>query len=194
MRAMWQQFGKSGEGVPGYVEKPYTIGDLEAVLASVSGDAAFARDFFARYIRGHEVVDYTRLLARAGLVARPRGAGAAYAGDLGLEDSDGRLRITDSVPFGSPAYVAGLERDDLIRSVGGVSVDSPDDFQGVLRQRKPGEAVEVVFERRGRNVTSTLRLVEDPRIEIVPGEDAGQAVTEAQRRFRHAWLSSRAPR
>ena len=34
--------------------------------------AAFARDFFARYIQGHEVADYARLLARAGFVVRKR--------------------------------------------------------------------------------------------------------------------------
>jgi hypothetical protein len=42
-------------------------------------------------------------------------------------------------------------------------------------------------------VTAALRLVEDPRIEVVPAEDAGQSLTDAQRRFRSSWLSSRAP-
>ncbi|MGH9348221.1 MAG: M61 family metallopeptidase, partial [Vicinamibacterales bacterium] len=93
MRALWRQFGKSGERVPGHVEKPYTVADLETVLASVSGDPAFAREFFARYIQGHEVVDYARLLARAGLLARRRSPGAASAGDLGVRAVDGRLRV-----------------------------------------------------------------------------------------------------
>lgn len=49
MRAMWQRFGRPG-GAPGYVEKPYTMDDLRTVLVDVSGDAAFATDFFARFI------------------------------------------------------------------------------------------------------------------------------------------------
>ena len=43
--------------------------DLRDVLADVSGDRAFADDFFDRYIQGREVVDYEPLLARAGLAA-----------------------------------------------------------------------------------------------------------------------------
>ncbi len=58
--------------------------------------------------------------------------------------------------------------------------------------RKPGELVPVVFERRGTRVTGTLTLIEDPQRELVPAEDAGQTLTDAQRQFRDAWLSSSA--
>ena len=78
MRAMWEQFGKPGGRAPGYVDQPYTIADAKAVLAAVAGDAAFADDFFARYIQGHEVVNYARLLARRGA----RVAAAVAAGRL----------------------------------------------------------------------------------------------------------------
>src|SRR6185503_9711196 len=77
MRAMWRTFGKPGGGREGYVDRPYTIDDAEATLAEVSGDGAFARDFFARYIRGHEVADYLRLLGRAGFTVRKVNAGRA---------------------------------------------------------------------------------------------------------------------
>jgi predicted metalloprotease with PDZ domain len=187
MRALWQQFGKSGERVPGYVEKPYTMADLKSVLASVSGDAAFANEFFARFIQGHDVVDYPRLLARAGLVARPRERGHAWFGDLSLQ-SHTSVRITRAVPAGSPAYEAGLERDDVIVSVGGAAVSSQEDLDREMQKRKPGESVEVVFERKGRRTTSTVRLAEDPNLEIIPAEDAGQTLTDAQKRFRSQWL------
>jgi predicted metalloprotease with PDZ domain len=187
MRALWQQYGKSGERVPGYVEKPYTIADLESVLATVSGDAAFADQFFARYIQGHDVVDYARLLARAGLVVRPRHPGRAWIGDLSLQ-SHTSVRITRIVPAESPAYEAGLERDDVIVSFGGTTLNSEADLDKEMQKHKPGENVEVVFERRGRRITSTVRLAEDRQIEIVPAEDAGGTVTAAQKRFRAEWL------
>lgn len=192
MRALWQEFGKSGERTPGYVEKPYTMDDLVRVLGTVSGDAAFARDFFARYVRGHEIVDYARLLSRAGFTVRPSHPGSAYAGALALEGADGRLRVTSYVPAGSPAYDAGLERDDVLLSIQGDGVSSADDFEAALRRRKPGDSVEIAFERRGRVVKSTLRLVEDPRLEVLPAEEAGSAMSAAQRRFRDSWLSSQA--
>ena len=52
--------------------------------------------------------------------------------------------------------------------------------------------VPLVFERHGRRINAMLRLVQDPRVEIVPAEDSGRALTAAQQRFRQAWLSSRA--
>ena len=70
MRALWQKHGKPGGKAPGYVDVPYTMGDLKAALASVAGDQAFADDFFSRFIQGREVVPYESLLARAGLVLR----------------------------------------------------------------------------------------------------------------------------
>jgi predicted metalloprotease with PDZ domain len=190
MRAMWQQFGKSGDRVPGYVDKPYTMADLKAVLASVSGDATFASDFFTRYIRGHEVVDYARLLALAGFLVRPANPGAAWIGELEVQGSGDGLRITNAVPFGSPAYEAGLERDDVVVSIAGRRLSSTDRLATAFQPREPGDAVEVVFERRGQSVTSTLHLKEDPRIQVVPVEEDGRRLTDAQRRFRSEWLSS----
>jgi hypothetical protein len=39
--------------------------------------------------------------------------------------------------------------------------------------------------------TSTaLKLIDDPRLTLTPVEEAGQTLTDAQRRFREAWLSS----
>lgn len=192
MRALWREFGKSGEPVPGYVGRPYTTADLVRVLGTVAGDEAFARDFFARYIQGHEIVDYARLLSRAGFVVRPSRRGSAFPGDLALESSGGRVRIAGYVPMGSPAYDAGLERDDVLISLEGDRVISPADFEEGLRRRRPGDSVEVRFERRGRVVSGTLRLAEDARIEVLPAEEAGNAVTAAARRFRESWLSSRA--
>jgi hypothetical protein len=39
---------------------------------------------------------------------------------------------------------------------------------------------------------ATIRTVADPTSTSLPAEQAGRALTEAQRRFRDAWLSSRA--
>ena len=190
MQALWQKYGKPGGKAPGYVDHPYTMADLKETLASVAGDARFADDFFARFIQGRDVVDYARLLARAGFVLRRASPGRAFAGELRLQDVQGRPRVIGLVPLGSPAYQAGLERDDVILAVAGMDVASAADFERTIRGRKPGEPVPLVFERRGQRVTGMLRLVEDPRVEIVRAEDASQTVTQEQRRFRDGWLSS----
>jgi predicted metalloprotease with PDZ domain len=83
MRALWDRFGRPGANVPGYVGTPYTLDDLKAVLGNVSGDAAFAQEFFNRYVEGHDVLDYARLLAPAGILVKSN-AGRAFAGTLTL--------------------------------------------------------------------------------------------------------------
>jgi predicted metalloprotease with PDZ domain len=190
MRAMWTGFGTSAARAAGLVERTYTIADLKATLGTVSGDTSFANDFFARFIEGRDVVDYARLLSRAGFVLRHSAPGRAFAGPLPLQDAQRGARITNLVPPGSPAYAAGLERGDIIVSIGGARATRADDVDRALSARKPGETVAIVFERRGQPVNGVLRLVEDPRVELVPAEQAGQPLTDAQRRFRESWLSS----
>ena len=190
MQALWQRHGKPGGRAPGYVDRPYTMDDLKDTLASVSGDAGFADEFFARFIQGRDVVNYERLLARAGFVLRLASPGRAFAGQLRLQDARGRPRVAAAVPFGSPAYQAGLERDDVILAVAGLDVATAGDFNRAISGRRPGDQVPVVFERRGQRVTGMLRLAESPQIEILPAENLGQTLTPEQRAFREAWLSS----
>ncbi|HXH25075.1 MAG TPA: PDZ domain-containing protein, partial [Vicinamibacterales bacterium] len=192
MRVLWERFGRPGGRLFGYVDNPYTMDDLKAALAEVSGDSAFAADFFARYIEGREVVDLAPLLARAGLVLRRAAPGRPWAGRLRWQDAPGGVRVADPVPFGSPAYAAGLERDDVVQSIDGTRVASSAELERLLTGRRAGQTVTIVFERRGRPVTAMLALAEDPGLELVPAEDVGQTLSEGQKAFRAAWLSSRA--
>jgi predicted metalloprotease with PDZ domain len=191
MRALWERFGRPGAKVPGYVETPYTLDDLRAVLGGVAGDDAFAQDFFARYVEGHEIPDYARLLARAGLLVKTN-TGRAFAGALTLQDDAAGVRITADVPYRSPAYQGGLEREDVLVTVGGTRVARAADVEKLIASRKPGEPLPVVYERQGVRISTALTLVDDPQLEVVPFEDAGQSLNDAQRRFREAWLSSAA--
>ena len=98
--------------------------------------------------------------------------------------------MTAAVPFGSPAYQVGLERDDVVVSVAGMDVTSAADFDRAINRGKPSDQVPLVFERREQRVTGMLRLAENPQVEIVRAEDVGQTLTQEQRQFRDAWLSS----
>ena len=194
MRAMWERFGRPGGRAPGYVDRPYTIADAKAVLAAVAGDAAFADDFFARYVQGHEVVDYAHLLANAGFVLRPRALQPGFAGELRLQEAPAGVRIDASTLFGSPAYQAGLDRDDVITAVAGKAVSAADQVESAIRAARPGDALAVTYLHRGRGqpITGTIRVTADPQLEVAPAEQVGQTLTPAQRQFRDAWLRSRA--
>jgi predicted metalloprotease with PDZ domain len=195
MRTLWQKYGKPGGRLTGYVDNPYSNDDVRRMLGAVTNDQSFADDFFRRYIEGREVVDYEALFARAGLLWRRIRPGAASVGLLRLQDSSDGARVAAAVPFGSPAYLAGLDRDDVIVLVGDTPVRDATGFQRALSSLKPGQRTSMTFMRNGQRTTATVTVDEDPRRELVPVERTGTALTEAQRQFRDAWLSSagRAP-
>jgi predicted metalloprotease with PDZ domain len=189
MRAMWRRFGKPGGAREGYVDHPYTTADVEATLADVSDDRAFARDFVARYIQGREAADYSRLLALAGFAVRPQNKGFAWMGDVRFESRGGAARVVDLVSPNWPAYAAGLDDRDEVRQLAGQRIASADDVAAVLRRRKPGDRVQIVFvDRDGVTKTGTITLAADPHFDIVPVESTGGALTAAQRAFRDRWL------
>jgi predicted metalloprotease with PDZ domain len=150
------------------------------------------QDFFGRYVQGRETIDFRPLMARAGLVVRPQAPGRAWLGAVALDASAAGARVTSLVPFGSPLYDAGVAQDDRIVSIDEVAIDSQRTLTDVLGRLTPGTNVRLQFVRRGgESVVGMLTPVEDPRIEIVPLEGTGGALSDAQRAFRAAWLGSR---
>ena len=194
MKALWAQFGRPGQKEAGKVATAYTIDGLKETLAKVSGDRGFANDFFGKFVEGRELVDYTRLLGRAGMVLRKRAAGKAFAGQVQLQGGGSALRVSGLVPWESPLYKAGVAQDDQLVSLGGVDLTSMAAFEEALAKQKPGAAVPLRFIRRsGEAVTGTITLDEDPRMEVVATEKTGGMLTDDQRKFRESWLNSQRP-
>jgi predicted metalloprotease with PDZ domain len=191
MRAMWRAHGKPGGAREGYVDRPYTTDDAQARLAEVSGDAAFARDFFDRYVRGRELADYARLLQRAGFAVRKREPGRAWLGDVRIEARGDGARVGAVVPPNSPAYAAGIDQDDTLTQIGGEHVVSPEAVSSALARHRPGERVTIAYvDRTGAAKTASVVLGEDPHVDVVGVETAGGSLTPAQRAFRDRWLKS----
>lgn len=192
MRAMWRVHGKPGGSREGYVDRPYTMADAEARLAEVSGDRAYARQFFARYIQGHDVADYRPLLRRAGFDLRKRNAGRAWWGDIRLDFRNGGAYVSTLVAPTAPAYAAGLEQDDEIRLVDGEQIAKADQLSAIMQRHKPGDRIEIVFADLSAVArTASVSLTEDPHQDVVPVEAAGGTLTAEQKAFRDAWLGPR---
>jgi predicted metalloprotease with PDZ domain len=191
MNTLWTQFGRPGQKEPGKVATTYSIDGLKETLAKVSGDRTFTNDFFTKFVEGREVVDYTRLLARAGFVVRRRSPGRAFAGQVSLQPAGSAMRVAGLVPWESPLYKAGVAQDDQLVNLGGVDLASPNAWDDALSKRKPGERVALRFVRRsGETVNTTIALEEDPRVDVVLIEKSGGTLTDDQRRFRDSWLAS----
>lgn len=180
MRHMWKTHGLTG--------RPYTPDDLRIGLGVVTGDTRFADAFFAASIEGSELPDFAPLLAQAGIVIKPRNAGKGWAGRARLNVADKVVTLaSDDIP-NSPLYQAGLGRGDEIVSLGGVRIDTQDDWNRALQRARPGDEIEIRFIQRGRERSGTLKLVADPSIELVRVETTGVEATPEQLAFREAWL------
>jgi predicted metalloprotease with PDZ domain len=192
MRRMWQEFGRVTPAIEGVVARPYTMQDLRNVLADVSGDRAFADDFFDRFVQGREALDYAPLLARAGMILRKRSPGRSWIGDLSFDFSNGTPRIAMPTVEDTPVYIAGLDRDDELVSFDGIAVTGPSRLEEAVQRRRPGDKVRLSIRRRGMAEEElTLTVGEDPRLQLIPVERTGRQLTAAERAFRSAWLGSR---
>ena len=194
MRALWRAHGRAPGPAPGVVAKPYTLEDARDRLAEVSGSRRFAEEFFTRFVIGRDVVDYARLLGRAGLVLRRRHARQPWAGGLALEPDAAGARIVRLAGPGTPAYVAGLDKDDVIVEIDGRQIGRVEDVEAAIAARRPGSTIAVRVLRRGTPASASVTLVDDPSLELVTLESTGGTPTEEQMQFRRAWLGSRVAR
>jgi predicted metalloprotease with PDZ domain len=174
MRDMWRTHGSP--------ELPYGLSDIEAALARTTGDPAFAKTFFDRYVRGREAPDYQGLLEAAGIelgLARP---GSGWIGPLPVRFEDGAAVMTATPLMDTPLYAAGLDRGDRIVELGGTQMRSPEDLREVLGSRQPGERLSVRFESRGSMHEAEMMLVQDPTLRATLATDGG-----AGAEFRSEW-------
>jgi predicted metalloprotease with PDZ domain len=186
MQAAWKNLGQP--------EKPYQLADLEKLLAQVTGDANFAATFFRQHVYGRELADYKTLLAPAGLLLRRRHPGQASLGGAPLLSQEGKVVLAGGSLIGSPLYLAGLDREDVILTLNGQPVSSTQDISKVESALKPGASIPITFRQRGQEKTATVTLEEDPALEVVLYEDAGLPLTKQMKAFRSSWLGAKAGR
>ena len=96
-------------------------------------------------------------------VAPRRRRGMVYLGvTLDFENAGQGVGIQDVAP-NSPASKAGVQPGDVIVKIGDNDVANAQDLPGILRQRKPGDEVEVVVKRADKDITLKVKLSGPPR-------------------------------
>lgn len=180
MREMWRLHGSP--------EVPYTVDDIQAAVARATGSEAFAADFFAQYVHGSAVPDFSALLAPAGFELAPRSPDAVTLGAPQVRSAEGGVAVLGNTLVGTPLYDAGVDRGDVILSVDGRAVTSPAELDAALEGRRPGDQVELRYRSRGTERTASAFLALDPAL-------SGRALdpTPAQARFRAAWKEAPTP-
>jgi predicted metalloprotease with PDZ domain len=183
MRAMWKKFGKT--------EIPYVNEDIRRTLGEITNNQPFADSIFNRFIYGKETFDYETLLARAGLVVRKAKPGKAWAGDFQVQMREGKAIISSSSLIESPLFKAGIDRLDKILTVDSATIASRSDLDEAIAKRKPGDPIQIEFEQRGARKKVSVKLEENPQLELIPYETAKLTVTNAMLAFREGWLGSK---
>jgi hypothetical protein len=117
-----------------------------------------------------------RIFDRPMLGVNPGDFSAEQAKQLGVPVTTG-LRL-DYVGEGMGAHAAGLQRDDVLVSLGGVPLSDFASLASALRSKKGGDQVEVVFYRGPEKKTILMELSRRP----VP--DVPFNITELVRRVR----------
>ncbi len=89
---------------------------------------------------------------------------------IGLQFIPASTAVEQVVRTG-PAAKAGLQPGDRVVSVAGVSVTTPPDVVRAVNQHAPGEAVEVVVERGGKQLTFAVTIAARPDIERIQRDE-----------------------
>jgi predicted metalloprotease with PDZ domain len=186
MRYLYNEFYKKNRN--------YTPEDFQRTAEQMAG--ASLDDFFRRFVRGREELDYNTAFAAVGLQLQTTGSATAdpskpaapatqkaYFGANLRQDGD-RL-IVSSVPAGTPAYNQGITYNDQIVALDGLRVNSTT-FNARLEEKKPGDEVRVTVFRLDELRTFTIKLGgrAEENYRIVPLAQQ----TPEQRRLYDGWL------
>ncbi len=177
MRALWERYGRTGEGVP--------EDGIERLAAEVSG--LDLQEFFDAALRSTRDLDLSGLLAPFGIElhwdrAQPNGEYSPHLG-AGFRD-DGRFPRLQQVYQGRAAQRAGLAPGDLIVAVDGVHL--PAATLGAWLQRLPAGAPLSVHVLRGDRLQEMVMTLDE-----APAEECRLAWSDASGETaarRSAWL------
>ena len=162
----------------------YTPADFQKACELMAG--ASLEDFFSRYVRGTEELNYNVALEAAGLRLDTGTGTAAQKVDFGADVAqDADRLVVRRVYEGSPAYDQGLNAGDQIVALDNTRV-TRDFFNARLAEKKPGDLINLTIFRFDEMSTLLIRLGESRegtyRIVPLPSQ------TEAHQRLYKSWL------
>jgi len=173
-----------------YFKKNRNYGPVDFQKACELMAGGSLEEFFNRYVRGKEELDYNAALAAAGLRLEIVPAGATgRAGDriffgAELTQAGDRLMV-EQVYAGSPAYEQGLNFGDQIVAIDNLRV-TRDFFNARLAEKKPGDLINLTIFRFDDLSTLLIKLGpgREGTFRIVPLTTP----TELQKQIYRDWL------
>ena len=186
MRRMYEEFYLKSPNASYYLRgRGYTTEDFQRVAEEVGGFSL--NEFFARYVRGTEILPYDEAFGYVGLrLVRDHGS-EPYDAGIASDWQNPRSLTIANVRNGSPAEDAGLQRFDEILTLGGRNV-TRENWLNALNRFKQGDRVPISVRRDRRTIQAILVLGQPDQFEyrIEEKKDA----TAEQKTLRAAWLKN----
>lgn len=155
LRALYERHRRTKQG--------FTLDDMADEASVLAG--APMREFFARYVEGHERFDWDATLAAIGYREIARPTGRAFIGVT--FEPDASAPTIRSVHASGPA-AGRLAAGDVVMAVDASAIGSLADFSREFASRKPGARVELRVLRGGVETRVELVLGERKDIATVP--------------------------
>ncbi len=173
MAALWQEYGKTGRGLP--------EGGIFALVERLGGPK-LAR-WLERTVQGTEDFPLARWLARMGVTYAAEGEGSGpWLGAKVATQGEAKLA---QVFDGGPAQAAGLSAGDVLVALDGLKVTGAN-LAASLERRRAGERVTIHAFRRDELMHFTLDLALPPATRITLG--LAKRPSEEVRVLRQAWI------
>ncbi|MCJ7758732.1 MAG: PDZ domain-containing protein [Gillisia sp.] len=176
MKLMWLTYGKT--------EVSYTLQDLQETLGTFAGET-FASHFFNNYIFKSEMPDYQKLFDLVGLSIIQEKTKPYFGAPL--KDVDNMVVISGNPNENSPAYNALLSNGDELKSIDTTILSNLDDWNAIVKNKRPGDTVEIRYIRNGIEKKISLTFSKDQTYSISINNNANKAAIER----RQNWLKSR---
>ena len=178
MRKLWQEYGKVG--------RPYTEQDLQQALAELTANPDFAKNFFNHYVNGQQLPDFEALFAAMGLELAAAKPTQAFLTAATLVEQDKALKVDSNTLIGTPLYQAGVDKDDVLLTLGRYKLSSKAQWDKALARHQAGESAELSFRSRGKTYTTQVTFSADPSWVLTENKEA----TTAQLARRALWLKA----
>ncbi|MEH6514346.1 MAG: PDZ domain-containing protein, partial [Maribacter arcticus] len=178
MKLVWGTYGKT--------ELPYSIEDLNKSLNSYAGEE-FGDNFFNNFIYKSDMPKYAELLNAVGVILSQEPNSAYFGAAVAITD-DLNGKIQANTKIGSPAYKAGLDKDDIITSINGKPFPNGVQFDVFIKEFKPNDKLSVTFLRDTQERNTEVILESDPSYTISLQEKNGEKLSKKVLKARKNWL------
>ena len=164
----------------------YSPQDFQRIAEQHAGKSL--DDFFRRYVRGREEIDYNSIFQSFGIRLETAVPNAKPQATLGANLTQTGERLTVSaIPVGTPAYEQGLNTSDQIIAIDGIRA-TQQFLNSYLAEKKPGDKIKLTVFRfddlREIEITLGSEAPEQFRFVAVPNP------TGEQRRLYQGWLGA----